>query len=76
MGSDDPEPGVFGISHVSIHAPAWGATETGIACKQIFDVSIHAPAWGATRIASVPNRHHTVSIHAPAWGATFDKISK
>jgi len=34
---------------VSIHAPAWGATQ---ACKQFHllpSVSIHAPAWGATQ---------------------------
>ena len=35
--------------HVSIHAPAWGATRL---LAQLGDhgagVSIHAPAWGAT----------------------------
>ena len=34
---------------VSIHAPAWGATSSGLpAWKSILVVSIHAPAWGAT----------------------------
>ena len=33
---------------VSIHAPAWGATEIKSKSKREFIVSIHAPAWGAT----------------------------
>ncbi len=33
---------------VSIHAPAWGATEISPALEQRPSVSIHAPAWGAT----------------------------
>ena len=35
---------------VSIHAPAWGATERLFAALVIDRVSIHAPAWGATGI--------------------------
>ena len=35
--------------HVSIHAPAWGATDGLNASLVILDVSIHAPAWGATQ---------------------------
>ncbi len=54
---------------VSIHAPAWGATDQRRTIGRTPDVSIHAPAWGATsRSARRPVRH--VSIHAPAWGAT------
>ncbi len=34
---------------VSIHAPAWGATQRLCRTAQITDVSIHAPAWGATQ---------------------------
>ena len=33
---------------VSIHAPAWGATEEGGRRPRERQVSIHAPAWGAT----------------------------
>ena len=33
---------------VSIHAPAWGATEDQPKVLRHLDVSIHAPAWGAT----------------------------
>ena len=35
-------------SHVSIHAPAWGATEETQEKTDNEPVSIHAPAWGAT----------------------------
>jgi len=38
--------GLFGV--VSIHAPAWGATQELLSKPEIIDVSIHAPAWGAT----------------------------
>ena len=34
---------------VSIHAPAWGATEAANRRSRAGRVSIHAPAWGATR---------------------------
>src|SRR5690554_715808 len=33
---------------VSIHAPAWGATNPQSRCSSHSAVSIHAPAWGAT----------------------------
>ena len=33
---------------VSIHAPAWGATNAVANFASGLDVSIHAPAWGAT----------------------------
>src|SRR5690606_25446681 len=36
-------------SYVSIHAPAWGATELNGLHVAGWEVSIHAPAWGATR---------------------------
>jgi hypothetical protein len=34
--------------HVSIHAPAWGATTCPPWASAACGVSIHAPAWGAT----------------------------
>ena len=58
--------------HVSIHAPAWGATGRPRAIG-VWEqkVSIHAPAWGATD-AQLPRVDQVrVSIHAPAWGATM-----
>ena len=36
------------VVEVSIHTPAWGATESDPECPEQHDVSIHAPAWGAT----------------------------
>ena len=55
---------------VSIHAPAWGATDLALVLAGHGEVSIHAPAWGATLgdVLQCPVAH--VSIHAPAWGAT------
>ena len=40
--------------HVSIHAPAWGATMEIFPNCVIAGVSIHAPAWGATVSCSGP----------------------
>ena len=35
-------------SGISIHAPAWGATNTFLFILLWILISIHAPAWGAT----------------------------
>ena len=41
--------GKRGATKVSIHAPAWGATQAfNIRVHALYRVSIHAPAWGAT----------------------------
>ena len=40
--------GIGLLLEVSIHAPAWGATEDGLKAARDVLVSIHAPAWGAT----------------------------
>jgi len=57
---------------VSIHAPAWGATQRMGYLTTGSTVSIHAPAWGATYMLKQSMLWlHVVSIHAPAWGATF-----
>ena len=55
---------------VSIHAPAWGATNEKTGGKNMEVVSIHAPAWGATFTGVDYTLVLVVSIHAPAWGAT------
>ena len=70
VGSDLPQalPPVKG--HVSIHAPAWGATASHPFDGDPDDVSIHAPAWGATGGEVGEEVVVEVSIHAPAWGAT------
>ena len=58
-------------SHVSIHAPAGGATQKTISTRdENSSVSIHAPAGGATDKGQLVARHRVVSIHAPAGGAT------
>ena len=55
---------------VSIHAPAWGATDVLYRSYVHLLVSIHAPAWGATERPLTDSEAQGVSIHAPAWGAT------
>jgi len=50
MGRDIVEINGELINKVSIHAPAWGATEVWLAVSITNDVSIHAPAWGATHL--------------------------
>ena len=62
------------VAHVSIHAPAWGATADWIFCRPQIQVSIHAPAWGATTAGRVGFARLIVSIHAPAWGATDNSL--
>mgnify|MGYP001686896980 CR=1 FL=1 len=49
MGRDLEEyiPGF--VAFISIHAPAWGATEDAEVDYKALRISIHAPAWGATR---------------------------
>ena len=59
---------------VSIHAPAWGATQQRVLFDLAADVSIHAPAWGATISREQVTEYLGVSIHAPAWGATRRRI--
>ena len=40
--------GRIDLAGISIHAPAWGATDWAMANGYIDNISIHAPAWGAT----------------------------
>ena len=65
--------GLFAKISVSIHAPAWGATELAASSRRLLAVSIHAPAWGATYYNCSYIRLFRVSIHAPAWGATHGR---
>ncbi len=48
MGGDFQEWEDLPLRHVSIHAPAWGATGPARPTFHADYVSIHAPAWGAT----------------------------
>ena len=61
------------VEVVSIHAPAWGATDNVAVFGEGLAVSIHAPAWGATALVGMLIDGVVVSIHAPAWGATSDR---
>jgi len=46
-------PGLLGECHVSIHAPARGATKDSVTAWYLVLVSIHAPARGATKHAII-----------------------
>ena len=59
-----------GLSKVSTHAPAWGATNLKELVNRLQLVSTHAPAWGATCLLVYKPLAVVVSTHAPAWGAT------
>ena len=49
---------------VSIHAPTWGATQSGLAYANSSSVSIHAPTWGATlNEAQLTNLRQFQSTH-------------
>ena len=61
--------------HVSIHAPARGATILVLVTVLISAVSIHAPARGATTLLQLATLRLDVSIHAPARGATLDNLA-
>ena len=58
------------VKDISIHAPARGATHSGLLPFRSAPISIHAPARGATYHMSCDDAQITISIHAPARGAT------
>ena len=58
------------VSHISIHAPANGATTHSILPCTPLTISIHAPANGATKVIYGLMMRLKISIHAPANGAT------
>ena len=63
--------GGAGIKHISIHAPAKGATLCLESYQNRLHISIHAPAKGATWNIWHQRVQDKISIHAPAKGATF-----
>ena len=48
VGRDKDAPQVTVTAEISIHAPAWGATNVNLFRSCLSKISIHAPAWGAT----------------------------
>ena len=57
--------------HISIHAPAWGATENG-ENRPVRKLFQSTRPRGARRILVCPiDTLLVISIHAPAWGATM-----
>ena len=61
-GSDTVCRGKSLVSHISIHAPAKGATDRRNDAKCYFKISIHAPAKGATK-SSVTIRLHFLDFN-------------
>ena len=56
---------------VSIHAPAWGATQTGIKHVNQYRSFNPRSRMGSDRLILITKEIQAVSIHAPAWGATI-----
>ena len=69
-GSDSADIKSIKYCHISIHAPAKGATCILDADGERDSISIHAPAKGATSTSIRRGRLYRISIHAPAKGAT------
>ena len=66
MGGDGGLSATVGRLNVSIHAPAWGATEFDYDEPETWPVSIHAPAWGATTSkcrSKIPCRFQSTPPH-------------
>jgi len=62
-----------GHKNVSIHAPVWGATDTGIeADLNILFQSTPLCEGRPLSLSAIPTSR-IVSIHAPVWGATVEK---
>ncbi len=76
MGGDPL--GLYFLHHfvqVSIHAPAWGATQHPADKRRIIRGFNPRPRMGGDQAYSTLTASERVSIHAPAWGAT-DQIPR
>ncbi len=70
MGSDTgPRGDYYNPEEVSIHAPAWGATDPFNPDKFAKWFQSTLPH-GERRLSFNSFNRRVVSIHAPAWGAT------
>ena len=70
MGSDKTFVDGFIYPPVSIHAPAWGATEDGLPDKDRYEFQSTLPHGERPGWTASLEVREKVSIHAPAWGAT------
>ena len=55
---------------ISIHAPAWGATQAGISLPVADGFQSTHPRGVRRRFPRKDHSSYSISIHAPAWGAT------
>ena len=76
MGSDVEAAEMKIELHVSIHAPAWGATMKEESRIPIVSVSIHAPAWGATGVPYQAGRKEPCFNPRSRMGSDRQKIKK
>ena len=74
MGGDLVVVHVHDLRHVSIHAPAWRATQRGVCLADSLLVSIHAPAWRATLWRGWRLIWRRFQSTPPHGGATLRKI--
>jgi len=72
MGRDNENNKIESNQHVSIHAPAWGATKKADLKKRQIVCFNPRARMGRDITTAINNRGRRVSIHAPAWGATLD----
>ena len=70
VGGDATQLLGFAQTHVSIHAPAWGATRPCLRRRTMDRFQSTPPRGGRPWCLGSSSRPHGVSIHAPAWGAT------
>ena len=71
MGSDTRTLHInIGVNNISIHAPAWGATELIIRTivSKVFQSTL--PHGERPQRCKPSDTKRLISIHAPAWGAT------
>ncbi len=70
MGCDTPALVRFSILRVSIHAPAWGATDSSPMHVYYYQFQSTHPHGVRHSRGEAARYRGGVSIHAPAWGAT------
>ena len=75
MGGDSHGGEDLRSAEVSIHAPAWGATEIMATTDEKF-LFQSTPPHGGRLISEGSESGYEVSIHAPAWGATLEQTMR
>ena len=74
MGSDAVNRSHFWFGIISIHAPAWGATNLNSISLSILPYFNPRSRMGSDQRAMKLRAMKCISIHAPAWGATVENM--